>query len=313
MNQTDPAQYAVQSAFSDPGVHAILFDDLPSDVPRIAAVVRNLLVHYRGGVATFTGERLAEIDHRWIDALLATDQRRNGAALSAPREPVERVVGCCRDYTLLTVSALRHKGIPARSRVGFAGHFGDGFNWDHVVAEYWNGERWVMIDAQLEPGPQWSFDTEDMPAGPFVSAAQVWLGYRSGELDPDVYGVDPGMPIRGAWFIRCYVFQQLAHLQGDELLLWDNWGAMSDTLDGVDLAKTDEIARLLVAADNGDSAAAAELSRRYAEDPDLHPAGRVLNFSPSGSGPTWIDLTTRQKLGQDERPSPTAALYEGSI
>lgn len=311
MNQTDPAQYAVQSAFSDPGVHAHLFDDLPSEVPRLAAVVRNLLVHYRGG-GTFTGERLEEIDHRWIDALLATDQRRNGTPLAVPREPSDRAVGCCRDYALLMVSALRHKGIPARSRVGFAGHFMDGFNADHVVAEYWNGERWVMIDAQLQPGPEWSFDTEDMPVGPFVSAAEVWLGYRSGELDPDLYGVDPGMPIRGDWFIRCYVFQQLAHLQGDELLLWDNWGAMSDSLEGVDLAKTDEIARLLVAADNGDSAAAEELARQYVEDADLHPDGRVLNFSPSGSGPTWIDLTTRQKFGQDERPSPTAPLYEGS-
>lgn len=47
MNQTDPAQYAVQSAFSDPGVHAHLFDDLPSEVPQLAAVIRNLLIHYR--------------------------------------------------------------------------------------------------------------------------------------------------------------------------------------------------------------------------------------------------------------------------
>jgi hypothetical protein len=121
------------------------------------------------------------------------------------------------------------------------------------------------------------------------------------------------MPIRGDWFIRCYVIQQLAHLQRDELLLWDNWGAMSETLEGIDLAKTDEIARLLVASDNGDAGAAAELSRRYAEDSELHPDGRVLNFSPSGTAPTWVDLTTHQKVGVDTRPSPTAALFEGSV
>ncbi len=171
-----------------------------------------------------------------------------------------------------------------------------------------------MIDAQLEPGPNWSYDTEDMPAdGPFVSAAEVWLGVRAGELDPDLYGVDPGMPIRGDWFIRCYVIQQLAHLERNELLLWDNWGAMSATLEGVDVGKTDEIARLLVASDNGDEDAARELTRRYSEDADLHPDGRVLNFSPSGTPPTWVDLTTRQKVGTDDRPSPTAPLFEGSV
>jgi transglutaminase superfamily protein len=312
MNHTDPAQYAVQSAYSDPGVHAALFDDLPSDVPQLAAVIRNLLIHYRGGGITFTGDRLEEINHRWIEPLLATDQRRNGTPLATPREPVDRVVGCCRDYTLLTVSALRHKGIAARSRVGFSSYFGEGFHHDHVVVEYWNGERWVMVDAQLAPGPDWKFDTEDMPAGLFKSAAEVWLGFRAGDLDEDDYGVDPSLPFRGAWFIRNYVFLQLAHLQREELLLWDNWGAMSGPDDVFDPTGTDEIATLLVASDNGDDAATQELGTRYAEDPDLHPDGRILTFSPSGTPPTWIDLTTRHKLDVDERPSPTAPLFEES-
>ncbi|WP_410621971.1 hypothetical protein [Amycolatopsis sp. cmx-8-4] len=30
-----------------------------------------------------------------------------------PREPVSRIVGCCRDFTLLFVSLARHHGIPA--------------------------------------------------------------------------------------------------------------------------------------------------------------------------------------------------------
>jgi hypothetical protein len=120
----------------------------------------------------------------------------------------------------------------------------------------------------------------------------VWLGYRSGELDGDTFGVDPSLPIRGGWFIRNYVFFQLAHLQGDELLLWDGWGAMSDNLDG-DLDLTDQIAKLLVAFDNGDDTAAAELAARYAADPNLHPAGQVLQLSPAGHPPVTIDLKTR--------------------
>lgn len=292
MNHNDPAQYAVQSTYSDPGAQAALFDALPADLPGLTAVIRNLVIHYRGGGIEFTGDRYDEINHRWVSAMLATDQRRNGTALAVPREPFDRIVGCCRDFTLLTVSALRHKGIPARSRIGFASYFANGFNHDHVVVEYWNGDRWVMVDAQLEPGPAWAFDTQDMEPGWFRSAAEVWLGFRSGSLDGDDFGVDPSLPIRGGWFIRNYVFFQLAHLQGDELLLWDGWGAQSGSLDGADLDLTDEIATLLVASDNGDTAASDALAARYAEDPRLHPGDQIMQLSPAGHSPVTVDLKT---------------------
>jgi len=283
--------YAHQTVYSDPGVHAALFDELPSDIPGLTAVIRNLVIHYRGGGIEFTGDRYEEINHRWVEAMLTTDQKRNGTPLATPREPFDRIVGCCRDYTLLMVSALRHKGIPARSRIGFSNYFAEGFNHDHVVAEYWNGQRWVMVDAQLEPGPAWRFDPQDMEPGFFRSAAEVWLGYRAGELDGDVFGVDPSLPIRGGWFIRNYVFFQLAHLQGDELLLWDSWGAMSGDLDG-DLELSDQIATLLVASDNGDVAATEVLAARYAEDAELHPGDRIEQFSPAGHPPVTVNLRT---------------------
>jgi hypothetical protein len=287
--------YAMQTRFSDPGAYAGLFDALPDDVTEIAAVVRNLLIHYRAGGIEFTGERLAEIDNRWVSAILATDQKRNGTALAVPREPVDRVVGCCRDFTLVFVSALRHKGIPARSRVGFGNYFCDGFNNDHVLAEYWNGDRWVMIDAEMDPAePRFTFDVSDMPAGPFRSAAEVWLGYRSGELDGDLYGADPDpdapLKLHGGWFIRTYVHYQLAHLNGDELLLWDNWGDMSVTLADVDLDLTDRVARLLVASDNGDEMATKEVNELYRTNPALTFAGRSYVTSPAGGPFAWIDL-----------------------
>jgi len=279
--------YAVQTEYSDPGVHAALFDALPDDLPGLGAVVRNLLIHYRGGGIAFTGDRLAEIDHRWVQSMLTTDQTRNGTPLAVPREPVDRIVGCCRDYTLLFVSMLRHRGIPARSRIGFAAYFASGFNHDHVVAEYWNGDRWVMIDPELDPADGHPFNTLDMPAGPFLSAAEVWLDVRAGKRDPGLFGIDPGSPISGSWFIRNYVYLQLAHLRGDELLLWDNWGEMSATLDGADLDLTDRIATLMVASDNGDDTATKELAELY---PSLKPDGRSYITSPTGAPYRWIEL-----------------------
>ncbi|MFI5733948.1 transglutaminase-like domain-containing protein [Kribbella sp. NPDC051587] len=292
--------YAQQTPYSDPGEYAALFDALPDDIPAIGAVIRNLLIHYRGGGIEFTGDRLAEIDNRWVSRILEVDQRRNGTALATPREPVDRVVGCCRDYTLLFVSALRHKGIPARSRIGFAVYFGEGFNFDHVVAEYWDGNRWVMTDAQLEPTGDHPFNTLDMPPGPFVSAAEVWRDARAGRIDPDLYGVqpglaidglDPGLALGGLWFIRTYVHYQLAHLMGDELLLWESWGSLSPTYTEADATHTDELAALLIASDNKDETATKELTHRYHTDPTLAPHGRTLLTSPSGRPHEWINLT----------------------
>ncbi|MEU8225738.1 transglutaminase domain-containing protein [Kribbella sp. NPDC048915] len=287
--------YALQTRFSDPGPYAELYDALPDDVDEIAAAVRNLIVHYRAGGIQLTDEHLAEIDNRWVSAILATDQKRNGTPLTAPREPVDRVAGCCRDHTLTFVSILRHKGIPARSRVGFARYFAAEFNHDHVVAEYLDGDRWRMIDPELEPGdPQWDFDVTDLPRGPFLSAAEVWRGFRAGELDGDSFGADPNpdlpLKLHGGWFIRNYVHYQLAHLNGDELLLWDNWGAMTDTLDGADLDLTDQIADLMIASDNGDETATEQVNDRYRTDPALTFTGRSYVTSPAGGPYAWHDL-----------------------
>ena len=114
-------EWSEQSRYSDPGPYAALFDALPTDVGALGAVVRNLLVHYRAGGVELSAERLAEIDLRWVDRILAVDQARSdGAPLARPRVVGERVAGCCRDFTLLTVAALRHRGVPARSRIGRA-------------------------------------------------------------------------------------------------------------------------------------------------------------------------------------------------
>jgi len=84
------------------------------------------------------------------------------------------------------------------------------------------------------------------PGAPFQTAAEVWQGYRAGELDPETYGVFPGSPFAGPDFIRGYVIFQVAHRFGDELLLWDDWGA---TAGSGDEEMIDRLADLLVRAD----------------------------------------------------------------
>jgi hypothetical protein len=275
--------YRQQSRYSDPREYAALLAELPSEVAEVGIAVRHLLVHYRGAEGAYPAERLVEIDNRWLDRVLAADRSRCDLALAVPRPESERVVGCCRDYTLLTVAALRAHGVPARSRIGFAGYFDPDHHHDHVITEFWNGERWVFVDTQLDPSTDRGFDPLDMPLGErvFETAAQVWSRFRRGELDVDRYGVGPGVPIGGDWFVRNYVILELAHRQRDELLLWDIWGDMSPNLDG-DLELIDTVADLLLAADRGNDAAEQELTDRYRTDARLHPGEQVNCRSPRG-------------------------------
>jgi hypothetical protein len=265
-------RYREQTRFSDPGRLGHLLDDLPDDVPGLLAAVRNLVVHYRAAGITFTGDRLAEVDTRWLSRMLELDQGRFPVPLTEARPERERIVGCCRDFTLLTVAALRRRGVPARSRVGFAPYFAEDFNYDHAVAEYWNGRRWVLADAQLDPAA-YPFNTADVPQ--FITAAQAWTAHRRGLIDAERYGVDPHLPFRGHQFLLDYVLLELAHRNGDEVLLWDQWGAITDRT-------ADELAALLLSADRGDVDAEQELTKRYETDPALHIDGRVHCMSPSG-------------------------------
>jgi hypothetical protein len=287
--------YIGQTEYSDPRAYAPLLAELPADLPSLGAAVRNLIVHYRGSGITFPDERLAEVESRWVDRILAHDQQRFPGSLLKPRAIEDRVVGCCRDFTLLSVAALRLHGVPARSRVGFADYFNPDFHVDHVITEWWDGSRWRATDVEVDPAWGLPVDGLDVPLarGGLVPASRVWKAYRCGEIDVDTYGVGADVPLRGAWFVRNYVLNETAHRYGDELLLWDTFGAQSLELDG-DLTLIDEVADLLIAADEGDAGADRTLEERYRADPRLHPGPRVTSYSPRGP---VLQVSTRRAAG----------------
>jgi hypothetical protein len=288
----DLDDYRRHSPYSDPGRHGALLDAVPADIAAVAETARNVIVHYRAGGVELPTDRLEEVNCRWVDRILDTDQSRFPLPLAAERPAAERVAGCCRDHTLLSVAALRQHGIPSRSRVGFASYFTPGWHHDHVLVEYWNGDRWVWADPELDPAGDWQFDGYDIDptAGLFDSAARVWSAYRAGTIDPEVYGVSPELPIRGDWFIHDYVLLELAHRQKDELLLWDSLDAMTDDVSTADLSLVDEIAALLLAADDGDEAAEKALADRYLADARLRPGSRVRSISPVSGTVRTVEL-----------------------
>lgn len=290
--------HAEQSDYSDPGAWAALFDEVNPTLEAVSAIARNVVAHYRAHEDTLPESSRDDISLRWVEAILDTDQRRHAAPLGVARDLSQRVQGCCRDHTLLAVTALRHHGVPARSRVGFATYLSPTWNHDHVIVEAWLDGRWRRFDPEIPEAWPRLGDPTDIPSGsrsPFLTAAHVWRGHRAGSLDVTRFGVDEGVPIAGDWFVYGYVIAEVAHRFGDELLLWDTWGAMTGdlaTAPAEHLALVDEVAALLVRADEGDVGAERTLLDCYREDARLRPQDRILTVPPDG-GVYEVELAAR--------------------
>jgi hypothetical protein len=127
---------------------------------------------------------------------------------------------------LLHCSLLRATGTAARIRCGFGTYFRDDWCEDHWVTEYRLPDgSWRLVDPQvLHPSYRPDFDPLDVPRDRFVVAGQAWRACREGRADPLTFGFSPVDGLRGLWFVRANVRQDLAALNGVEVLSWDGWG-----------------------------------------------------------------------------------------
>lgn len=291
-----PADWACHSPATDPGAFGYLLEAVPAAPDAIGPAARNLIAHYRAQAEDLPESTRGDINLRWLAEHLATDQRRHGCPLGVERPVGARLQGCCRDHTLFAVGVLRQHGVPARSRVGFAGYLNPDWHFDHVIAEYRDGDRWRRFDPEIDPA--WGLlpdplDMEVGPTAPFQTAAEAYTLMRSGDLDPTRYGVAPGNPFSGNGFVVGEVFYELSHRYGDETLLWDGWGAIPPIdapIEDAVLDLVDEVAALLMAADAGDVSAESRLYHWYLEDDRLRPGDTVAQFSPYGEPPVTVDL-----------------------
>jgi hypothetical protein len=238
---TDHSLYASQSPITDPGEMAGWLSGLPADFTALRALARPLVAHYRvDDLAAFgiPEERVAEIDTRFAERMLARLHEMDAGPLTPDRTPAKRIVGCCRDFTLLYLTMLRHAGIPARARVGFAGYFMPGWFIDHVVAEVWDesNQRWRLIDPEVgdvhnDPNDGFPIDTLDIPRDRFLVGGAAWQACRRGELSPERFVVHPDLdiPVTRGWLqLRHNLVQDLAALTKREMILWDTWGILDD-------------------------------------------------------------------------------------
>jgi hypothetical protein len=143
---------------------------------------------------------------------------------------------------------------------------------DHWVCEYWDVEqqRWILVDAQLDQLQRdvldIRFDPLDVPRDQFIIGGQAWQIIRSGQANPDHFGI---FDWHGQWFSQDNLVRDFLSLNKIELLPWDSWGLMAgpeDVVSAADLVLLDRMAALTLEHD----AAFDDIREWYASDPRLH-------------------------------------------
>jgi len=129
---------------TDPEEHAHLFEKLPAEVSALRDVIQGLLVHVfwaeRHGLK-LSEERKQEVQLRTVSQKLKRILELDDRPLTVARPLQKRLVGNCRDFSVMLCAMLRYQGVPARARCGFGAYFTPGRYDDHWVCEYWRGDQ----------------------------------------------------------------------------------------------------------------------------------------------------------------------------
>jgi Transglutaminase-like superfamily len=260
-------------------------DSLPAQLSELVDVIHGLGI-YDVVAADFYGvdvcdARRMEIHCRELSEMLANIVRLDSVPLNEPRPAERRLLTRCGGYTRLLVGALRHQGVPARARCGFATYLNPGHFEDHWVGEVWDrtDQRWRLVDAQLDEVWRTQLHIDDDPLDlardRFLTAADAWDRCRSGEFDSTLFGISFG-GLHGMCFVAGNLVRDVAALNKFEMLPWDVWGsqpAPDEVLDDQRLLFFDELAALTQDPDTSFE----QLRQLYASDERVRVPVTVFN------------------------------------
>jgi hypothetical protein len=252
--------------YAKPGLLTIL-DGVPEDalepVPatpvEICAPIHALIIQPTDAEELdLPAERFEENQIRPANTIISRLLELDPAPLTVERPPTKRVVGTCRHFALLSCALLRHRGIEARVRCGFATYFQPGQGLDHWITEYFDDTTggWVRIDSEII-GQKVLEHPQRLQPGQFLSGGEAWTAYRRGDIDATTFGVY-GTENWGAAEIRGNAVKDLAALNKVEMLPWDEWGRMTEAYEGKTGPDYDELLDTLadITAGNGPTAIA---------------------------------------------------------
>ena len=107
--------FTQHGTMSDPGAQASLYKDLPSSIADLVKLVQGITIHVfwteRYGFKA-PPERMAELQLRSIENRLVRTIELDPRPITEPRPLDKKLLGNCRDHSVLLASMLRYQGIP---------------------------------------------------------------------------------------------------------------------------------------------------------------------------------------------------------
>lgn len=195
--------YLGTSTYTYAGPYLEYFKSLPDDISELGNLICSQVIHRvtlaegntnanetlrYGDMNMFPWYRMRCEDDIFLTAIAMTAElfRMDRRGFILDRKVEDKIVVTCRYVSVLMTAILKAKGVPARSRSGFATYFDDSFSYDHWINQYWDEdlECWVNIDADgFFDRKVLGFDQYNIPFFKFDWAASTWLGIRDGSLD----------------------------------------------------------------------------------------------------------------------------------
>lgn len=203
----DTGTYTYAGAYKD------YFISLPSEIADLGRLICMQVIHR---VTLKQGNTNANQDLRYGDmnqfpwhrmrceddvlltapAMTAELFRLDHKGFTFERKVENKLVVTCRYVSVLMSAILKAKGIPCRSRSGFAPYIIKGSSLDHWVNQCWDKKamRWVTFDADgLLDAEKIGFDQYDIPEDRFDWAADTWLKIRKGMVDGNQFKYAGGL------------------------------------------------------------------------------------------------------------------------
>lgn len=259
--QTGPYTYA--------GAYGEYFRSLPDDPKALGDLISHQIVHR---VTLLEGNSGANADLRYGDmtrfpwyrmrceddvfltapAITAELFRLDPRGFTVDRAVENKLILTCRYVSVLVSAIYKAKGVPCRSRAGFAPYFQPGISMDHWINQVYSEKenRWITFDADGFYDEQSMGITQyDMDCADFDWAARAWLSIRRGETDGRQFLYADGLGTCSLKAVIRYLFYDFHALMNHEIsyLFQPSYAeGRFELLSQEELAELDSLAELLL-------------------------------------------------------------------
>lgn len=237
--------YKQTSCYTDLGFYKDFAKNLPDDLEELCLLQRHQIIHpfdlkdeeMRRNSNSCYGDmtKISKTTLCYENDLFPTAQAiiaellRRDSNYSKERKIEDKIHVCCREHTILLASILKAKGIPVRSRSGFAKYVNTNNMQagDHWITEYYDEKqkRWILVDSDMcfwwddtLERHHIDFDLLDIPREKFIFGAESYLGLRKNEIGENTIYYASNPPTFGLKAAIRGLFYDFHCLMNDEII-----------------------------------------------------------------------------------------------